>query len=370
MPNNHPSTATIWTGQFTGIPNNGDYSYTLFSGGGSGERFNLIGNPYPSPIDLTSFVTDSNNIGSITGTLYFWRKTNATTLHSTYAEWTAGLGFNGYNGDQIVDPNGVLQTGQGFFVEGTGTGTTVNFNNSMRSDDHVNQFFKNAAAIERNRVWLQATNSAGVFSQTLLGYVTGATLGVDKNIDGLYINDGDIALTSLIDSTPYAIQGRPLPLDLNDVVPLSFKVTTAGDYAIAINHADGFFLTGQNIYLRDNLTGTIHDLNSGGYNFASDAGTFASRFDIIYQLPLGIVTPIFNANQVIIYSNSADNFVVNTGNIAMESVKVFDIRGRLLQEKKGINASQTIINSGLTNQVLLVQITSIDGVTVTKKVSR
>jgi hypothetical protein len=52
----------------------------------------------------------------------------------------------------------------------------------------------------------------------------------------------------------------------------------------------------------------------------------------------------------------------------MSSLKVFDIRGRLLLEKKNINALQTTFNTGLTNEVLLAQITSTDGVVVTKKV--
>jgi hypothetical protein len=52
----------------------------------------------------------------------------------------------------------------------------------------------------------------------------------------------------------------------------------------------------------------------------------------------------------------------------MSSIKVFDIRGRLLQERKDINASETTVGSGLAKQVLLVQITSTDGIIVTKKV--
>jgi hypothetical protein len=54
----------------------------------------------------------------------------------------------------------------------------------------------------------------------------------------------------------------------------------------------------------------------------------------------------------------------------MSKVKVFDIRGRFLQEQKDINATQTTINIGLVNEVLLVQISSEDGVVVTKKVVR
>jgi len=52
----------------------------------------------------------------------------------------------------------------------------------------------------------------------------------------------------------------------------------------------------------------------------------------------------------------------------MSSIKVFDIRGRLIEEKTDINASQTTIKGGLANEVLLVQITNEDGITVTKKV--
>jgi hypothetical protein len=52
----------------------------------------------------------------------------------------------------------------------------------------------------------------------------------------------------------------------------------------------------------------------------------------------------------------------------MSMVKIFDIRGRLLQEQKGIHATQTFMNVGLTTEILLVQITSEEGIVVTKKV--
>ncbi|WP_293891730.1 T9SS sorting signal type C domain-containing protein, partial [Flavobacterium sp.] len=371
VPNTHSTTGAIWTGSFTGVPNNGNYSYTLLDGG-AGQRFNLVGNPYPSPIDAVAFVGDINNSSTITGALYFWRKTN-NALSPSYCTWTTG-GFVTNNEAQVFDPMDVIQTGQGFFVEGTGSGT-VNFDNTMRVDNHANQFFRSSntqstTSIERNRIWLNATNTGGLFSQTMVGYITNATQGVDAAIDGKYINDGEIALTSLINAVPYAIQGRTLPFDANDIVPLNFKVTMAGNYTIAIDHVDGLFSAGsQSIYLKDNLTTTIHNLNTGAYSFASDAGIFANRFEIVYALPLGTENPIFTANNVVIYSHN-DEFVVNTGNIIMSSVKVFDIRGRLIEEKTAINASQTTIKGGLANEVLLVQITSDDGITVTKKVVR
>lgn len=375
MPWDHPTAATVWNGTFTGVPNNGNYNLTLVDGG-AGSRFNLVGNPYPSPIDAVAFVTNANNATSITGTLYFWRKTN-NALSPTYCTWSLG-GFVSNGEAQVFDPNDVIQTGQGFFVEGTGSGT-VNFNNAMRVDNHANQFFRNSSlpssasttSMERNRIWLNATNSTGLFSQTMVGYMTNATQDVDAAIDGRYINDGDIAFTSLINEVPYAIQGRALPFEPTDVVPMSFKVATAGVYSIAIDHVDGLFADGsQAIILKDNLTNTTHNLQTGSYSFNSDAGTFASRFEIIYQASLGVGTPVFNPNHVIIYQNEIKDFVIKTGDIVMSGVKVFDVRGRLILAKNEVNDSQITINVGQTNGVLLIQITSQEGLVVTKKVIR
>ncbi len=370
MPNNHPTTATVWNGHFTGVPNSGDYSYSLPSpDGGVGHRYVLVGNPYPSPIDINAFINDTNNESSITGTLYFWRKTNNELIPS-YCTWTTA-GFVTNNNIQSYDPNDVIQTGQGFFVESTGSGSTVDFNNSMRIDDHVDQFFKSSNLVEKNRIWLNATNSAGLFSQTLVGYVSNATQGVDSKIDGKYINDGDIALTSIIQGEPYAIQGRSLPFDAADIVPLQFKVATAGDYKIEISHVDGFFSQGQNVFLNDKLTNTIHDLSSGGYDFTSDAGTFDNRFEIMYQLPLAISNPEFSSNQIVVYKNALDEFVVNSGSSIMKSIKILDLSGRIIDFKENINSSQTIVKEFLVvNEVLFLQITNEEGIVVTKKIIR
>lgn len=367
MPNNHPTTPATWTGTFLGTPNNGTKTVTL-NNFGSGLRYNLVGNPYPSPLDAVAFVTNTNNASNITGTLYFLRKTNSA-LNSSYSTWTQG-GFVTNGGAAVFDPNDVIQTAQGFFVEATATGSSLEFDNSMRINDHANQFFRSNSNIERNRIWLNATNNTGLYSQAMIGYITNATNDVDNSLDGKYLYDGDIALTSLIGSTPYAIQGRALPFDNTDIVPLGFRVTTAGQYTIAIDHVDGLFTNGNDVFLRDNLLSEVHNLSSSPYTFTSDAGNFNSRFEILYQMPLGVTVPVFNADQVIVYKNVTNDFVVNSGNVTMAKVKVFDIRGRLLLEKNEINSSETTIAVGQANEVLLIQIISQDGLVVTKKVIR
>jgi hypothetical protein len=242
----------------------------------------------------------------------------------------------------------------------------------MRVANTANQFFKNstAAAVvptETNRIWLNMTSAAGEFSQTAVGYMTNATQGVDA-YDGKFFNEGPIAITSYLDQTDYTIQGRALPFEPSDVVPLNVKVTTAGSYSIAIDHVDGLFATGtQDILLKDNLNGTYTNLNNGSYTFTTAAGTFNNRFELVYQTALSTVNPVLSESNVIVYKQN-NNVVINTGIATMASVKAYDMRGRLLVEKNNINASETQLNLGTTNQVVLLQITSTDGVVVTKKV--
>ena len=295
-----------------------------------------------------------------------------------YCAWNTSSDTYSDNGEAYTEsPLGVLQTGQGFFVQAKTGASTLVFNNSQRVADTANQFFRTSASvatsattIESNRIWLNMTNATAGFSQSVVGYFTNATVGVD-DFDSKFFNDGPIAFTSIIANADYVIQGRPVPFDANDVVPMKYIVATAGDYAIAIDHVDGLFSGGsQIVYVRDNLTNTIHDLNSGAYTFTSAAGTFDTRFEIIYQMPLHVGNPTFNTNQVVIYKNEVNDIVINSGNVIMASVKVFDIRGRLLVEKKGLNTSQTTMSVGVANEVLLVQITSVDGERVTKKVVR
>ncbi|MEO0045185.1 MAG: hypothetical protein RL705_376, partial [Bacteroidota bacterium] len=310
--------------------------------------------------------------GSITGALYFWRKTNGGT-NGGYCTYSLG-GFTG-NGESVLNlpqynenSANVIQTGQGFFVEGTGTGTVV-FNNDMRVNNTVDRFMRNGATVERNRVWLNVTNTAGAFSQTMIAYMTGATQGVDHSIDGRLIMDGDIALASLIGNESYAIQGRTLPFDSADVVPLSLRVVTPGDYTITIDRVDGLFANnGQTVYLRDNTTGNVHNLSEGSYTFTSASGTFDNRFEVLYQAPLAIATPVFNESQVVIYKTVTNELSINTGNIVMSSVQIYDVTGRLLITEKNINASNVLLKTATTTEILLVQITSNEGVKVTKKV--
>ncbi len=184
-PNNHPSTVTPWTGTFTGVPNNGTYTFQATNGVATAAiGNNLIGNPYPSPINATSFLAANPTVG----TLYFWAHITQTAPGAAnYASFN-GTGAAAAAGGEV--PNGTIQVGQGFLVT-VPAAVSIVFNNGMRVNNHQNQFFRSSefgvTGPERHRIWLDLKKDGAVMSQSLVGYVSEATNGIEPLYDGAMI---------------------------------------------------------------------------------------------------------------------------------------------------------------------------------------
>ena len=376
-PNNQSATTpAVWTGTFTGVPNNGTKTFTLATDAANGYNYNLVGNPYPSAISASDFyAANSSKIG---GTLYFYAHTlsmNASGVFPTgtnYATWTGLGGAAATAGDghtAAVAPNGIIQVGQGFIVKATASGD-VTFTNSMRVANQQNQFMKAATTTpELHRMWLNLKTDTGVdINQILVGYIDGATQGVDAGLDGLSFGNSGSYLYSKIDNNNYVIQARSLPFDITDEVPLGFNCATTGSYSISLTNTDGLFAGSQDVLVRDNLTGTDTSIKTAPYTFTSDAGVFDTRFRLVYTQALGVPSTNFTENSVIVYKNT-DWFHVTTKGIEMKDIMVYDISGRLIYSQKDINATTAVLNGlSTTNQVLLLKITSTEDKTVTIKV--
>ncbi|MGV3697502.1 fibronectin type III domain-containing protein [Flavobacterium sp.] len=384
FPVGFPGTPGQHTASFIGVPNNGIITLPI-TGGAS--QYNLLGNPYPSALSADAFLLDVANAATVGGTIYLW--THNTPLDAAL-QYTANdyaiynyLGGAGtrpaisIGGLNFSTPNGKIASGQGFFIKGLTNGTAT-FKNSMRIAGNNDQFFRAASTVatedvpvtEKHRYWLNVSNTEGAFKQILIGYAEGATMGLDRLYDGETMDAGNaIVLYSMAENTKLGIQGRPLPFDVTDIVPLGYKSTIASEYSISLFEFDGLF-SHQDIYLEDKELNVIHNLKLLPYTFTTSIGTFENRFVLRYtDSELG-VDPVFNDNSIVIYKNADNRFVINTGKFEMDNVKVFDIRGRLIIDVKDINASQTLIDAGNVNEVLLVQITTVDGFKITKKVIR
>jgi len=351
-PNTFTTSLQNFPGSFTGIPNNGNVDITITH---SGLGFNLLSNPYPSPIDADLFL-DANP-----GTLYFWTHQNQDPDSSNYVTYNDLGVANPESGD--FSPNGTIQNGQGFILHTASSGTAV-FRNSMRVGNNDNQFFRNTP-VEKHRFWLSVSKEGKKLNQALIGYMEGATQGIDPAVDGLQ-NYGGSSISSSINAVPYVIQGRALPFDNSDEVPLIFKAVIQGNYTISLDQFDGLFMN-QEIYLKDSLTGIVHDIKNGDYTFASEAGNFAERFSIIFQTTLGLEIPVLDADTIIVFKQNG-TLNINSGKMIMKEIRLFDIRGRLLFSKDGIFSNTVSLNDLNTDsQVLVLQVKSNDGKTFIKK---
>ncbi len=354
MPNNHPTVPTNWPGQFIGVPHNGRFDLDVTDG-----TYNAVGNPYPSPINADLFIEENN----LTEAIYFWRKTNNSN-NPSYATYTymggTGTKANALGGSNIV-PNGIIQTGQGFIAKATSNRLT--FKNSMRVADSLNQFFR--LADQKSRIWLNLKNNDGFFCQTMIAYSSNATNEFDPAIDGHFLQEEPTRISSLINEDEYVIQGRA-PFEISDIVPLGFKSAIAGNYTIAIDNVDGLFSDGQMIYLKDNLLNTEHNLSNESYSFNTDSGLFNSRFEIVYQPTLSTQNPTI-LNNIIVYKQNQD-IVIDSGNVDIKNITIYDLRGRLLYEKKNVYEKNIRINLETANQVLVVKVLTQDGLITTKKI--
>jgi hypothetical protein len=299
--------------------------------------------------------------------LYFWRKTNAA-VGGAYATYNSVGPVAAASGAGSEVPNGTIQVGQGFIAKTGMAATSLIFTNAMRLGTASSQFFKTKNTVAKSRVWLDLTDTGGLFSQALVGYLDGATLGVDNGYDGKYLSDSatDAALTSIVDGGEYTIQGRPA-FDATDVVALGFKAGAAGDFTIAVSKKDGALAT-QDIYLVDSKTGIETDLNAGSYTFAAEAGVDNTRFSLKYQKTLKVIDAALDNNSVSVYLNDGA-IHINSKSAAINSVKVFDVQGRLLAEQRNVNDNTAVIsNLRAKNQILIVNVVGEDNSEVSKKI--
>lgn len=365
-----------FTGLFTGVPNNGTIATPIAS-----NIYNLIGNPYPSAISADLFLSNALNTSSVEGTIYLWtHNTAVTNLQYTSDDYAVYnyLGGTGTaapsNGFNTSIPNGKIASGESFFIKGINTGGSATFLNSMRLSGNNNQFFKNnssAAASspeEKHRIWIGVNDANGAYKQTLVGYASGATSGLDRGYDGELLSKTPACIYTLSATTALSIQGRALPFEISDRVPVGFHADTNGTFTISLVDFDGLF-AGQDIFLEDKLLNVIQDLKASNYTFVSNAGTFEDRFVLRYtNSTLNTNASIFSEQSVIVYKNN-QNIMINANNTILESIEVFDIRGRELFNQKDIHSSHfEIANFVSSQQVLLVKVTSEDGRVVTKKI--
>jgi len=408
---NPPATAKA---SFVGVPNNGHYEIT----GIIVDRSYLLGNPYPSALDADDFLVANKDV--LNGTLYFWTHNSPIAIGTPdpgsglyaysgndYAAYnaTGGVatinppdidpntgqpypaqapsGIPGINNDNI--PTGKIASGQGFFgsskVTSLPSSPKIVYDNTMRvgvidiTKEDNSQFYKTknpksktTNALEKHRVWLDLTNSQGAFKQTLVGYITDATNGYEDRFDGESYDGNDfLDFYSILQDKNLTIQGRALPFDQNDEIPLGYRVALGGTFSIVIDQIDGL-LSNRAVFIEDKLNNTIVNLKNGRYTFSTTAGTFDDRFVLRYtDKTLSIEeNEIENDGIIALYSNNYKTLIIrnNLKDTTVNSVTLYNMGGQKIAYWDVKGREQTSIQIPIRNlpsEIYIVKVKTTKG---------
>lgn len=379
-PDNFSTTnQVIYEATFSGVPNNGIVSVPI----ATTDTSNLIGNPYPSAINVDAFLIENAEI--IDGTIYLWTHntpiTNNVYTADDYATYNllGGVGTSAAlnSGINNTKPDGKIASGQAFFTTGINGGGIANFRNGMRVVGQNSSFFKSSLikksnyldGVEKNRLWLNLSNKKGAFKQILIGYASGASNNYDRLFDGESFGANQfIDFYSIIQDKNLTIQGKALPFEVTDQIFLGYSATTEGEYTIGIDQVDGLF-TNQAVHIVDNITNTIFNLQNGDYTFNTESGTFNDRFKLGFlNKTLGNMNfeNIKNWGSVEAKNNQIK---INSLIDRIEKVLIYDLSGKQLYKNINLNSKElSILHLTSNEQPLFVKVILKNGTAFTSKI--
>ena len=360
-----------------GTLNNGEIGYKVTYNGTQNGSPNIIGNPYASAIYADLFLDDVDN--TMINTVYFWE--HITTANSNYP----GYKVNNYDMGDIsmyntsggvkaandpgnsTQPNGYISSGQGFGFKATAAGT-VKFKNYMRVTDN-NNTYRRPSGVPRERIWLQVYNEAyGLSSGMLVNFSEECTDGYDAKYDANRLATPVSLYSKLATGEELAIQGRSA-FNENQEITLGFasQVEEDQEFKITISEQDGTIWPDVQVYLVDRTENVVHNLSDSDYTFKSKAGKHNERFVMLFkQTVLGTAN---NQLQTIrlVPNPTSGNITIVSPQTVINSVEVFDIRGRKLMMVDYNTTAYSLDLSNLQSATYFVKINTQEG-SLTKRV--
>lgn len=307
------------------------------------DGFNLVGNPYPSAIDLESDQVGWTHLGN---TAYFWDQTLNAGLGG-YASYTAGSG--GINGaTQYVGP------AQGFFVKVDGAGNVGEFllNNQTRIHA-VPGFFKEAPA-DQLRFRVSTPVAGGELSDELIvGIAGGASAAFDPKGDALQLTNPGTPAVSTPSSDGFSLAVQNLgSVDEMRSLPVNLLVPAAAVYTMNIGQVSTFGASGQ-LWMEDLTTGFRYDLRStASFSFDASPADIQPRFRLWFGA-VGIDEP--ETSGAICRMNGDRLEIYCPGSCLVE---VFNDAGQMLARKSCEGSGWSHLAIAARKQVLIVRLTT------------
>lgn len=341
---------------FVGTPNDGDITTPLNGGFSS-----LIGNPYPSALNASQFLTD--NI-SVIKTLYFWEHKGDAGNHSlagyvggygimnssmATAAVTPVAGTAGLGGETYTVPGDYIPVGQGFFAEGTITGGTITFKNSQRVYQKENEdggsssiFFKsNKKPLPILKIGVDYTNVDGIELHRQLGvsFKKGNSFKEENGFDSeaYSLGETDAYLKFEGNRKKFIIAGiQEISNELE--FPITLRLANENKITLMIDEKKHI---NEDIILTDKVTGNVYNLKEP-ITFELNSGIYSDRFYISFKRNALNINDD-TANQMSFFYNDKNKIIQlnKKNNLEIKKVDLYDILG------KKVNSWLNIKNNSL-----------------------
>lgn len=255
------------------------YNITMTNSGGgtnaTDHGYNLISNPYPSPISWSSLSAGNTNVN------------NAIYIYNPdlggYASYVNGVSSPAVGSGGIGNS---IPAGQGFYVKANAATTLTAMESNKTNSSQVLLRQQNTQQSVSSNPMVFRINAAGIGLQneTAVYFDPNATAAFDFDYDAMYMTPdaGKLGIATSLTGTDYAINGLP-SLTTNVSIPLKVNAPANGSFIISASDLQNL-PGGACVSLHDNYTNLDQNLKTGNYSCNIMDTELVARFVINIQI--------------------------------------------------------------------------------------
>ncbi|WP_423819024.1 PA14 domain-containing protein [Salinimicrobium sp. TIG7-5_MAKvit] len=355
-PSGEPRVLTL---ELSGEVSNGPVTVALQNNNGTYTNgFNLVGNPYPSPIDWNLMLS---SLSGIDNAIHFFTAGSDDRYTGTYTSYIDGISTDGRS-------SSIIPSMQGFFVRVSDPANGVypataslEFKNAFRVGNQSEpNYYRAKNKAEVPQIKLTASFAGEEMADaTVIYFKHDATPGFEKEMDAQKLLNTAVNVPSV-----YSLTALHEKLSINAVsgtsietmeIQLGISAERSGEMRLSLAETTNLFPSVY-IYLKDNRKNVLKDLDKDrSYTFTSQKGQINDRFVLMFsseklspaqiELAMEDFTVYTKNEQVLVRLNLPDN--------AEGTVILSSMAGQVLQSKKG-SGKDVLTFSGMAAGIYLV----------------
>ncbi len=338
----------------TGVVNNGTVTAPTLTNNNQPYTlgFNLVGNPYPSPVDWDA--TGGWTRTNVDNAIYYFNTSISDQYTGTYSSY-----INGISSDGVA--TNIIPAMQGFFVHVTDgsfpVSGTLAVNNTARVNNITPSFHRERPLTEPLlRLGAGFTDDGHPSDPAVIYFDNKAFPDFEQELDALKIMNTDVAVPNLYvmaDNQKLSIAAWPDDIDSSTTIPLGLSTEREGYISFTMPTLERM-PAGRHFYLYDKEADVTHDLQgTTAYRLFLGKGVYDNRFFLV--LRPGKDEPSNNAAYYHAYS-AGNNLFGQFDKVPGEkcSIAVSSLSGQVILRKDFTGNGRYLLGSQYSSGIYIV----------------